>query len=298
MTSAAPPAVLVVVVTYHPGAHLDTFLDSVPGASAEPVPIVVSDNGGGQDPRVVAAAARRGVRVLVNPANLGYGAAANAAAAGAAEPWLLVANPDVVLGPRALDDLLAAADRWPGAGALGPLITTPDGQVYPSARELPSLVRGIGHAVFGWIWPTNPWTTAYRREAEGILERTAGWLSGSCLLVRREAFEAVGGFDPGFFMYFEDTDLCQRLARAGWQIVYAPTARVVHAGGHATVRHREQMSRAHHTSAYRYLSGRYDRRWQAPLRAVLWCGLQLRFQLSRVVTGIAGGARLRRRPAP
>src|SRR6185437_7241830 len=103
---------------------------------------------------------------------------------------------------------------------LGPAILSPDGTLYPSARQLPSLGRGIGHALCGWWWPSNPWTAAYRRERGVPTERLAGWLSGSCMLVRREAFDAVGGFDPAYFMYFEDLDLCERIGRAGWQNVY------------------------------------------------------------------------------
>ena len=77
---------------------------------------------------------------------------------------------------------------------------------------------------------------ALPRRADAPVERTAGWLSGSCLLLRRDAFDAVGGFDPGYFMYFEDVDLGDRLGDAGWHNVYVPAAVVSHVGGHATVR--------------------------------------------------------------
>ncbi len=189
-----------------------------------------------------------------------------------------------------VDALLAAATRWPAAGAFGPAIVTPDGQLYPSARALPSLGRGIGHALAGWWWPTNPWTAAYRQERESPAEGECGWLSGSALLVRREAFEAVGGFDPRYFMYFEDVDLCDRLARAGWSSVYVPSAVVEHSGGHATRRVPERMQRAHHASAYRYLADRYrGLRW-LPVRMVLRTGLLARYLLSRVSVRTAEGA--------
>ena len=119
--------------------------------------------------------------------------------------------------------------------SLGPLIETADGDIYPSARALPSLGRGIGHALCGWWWPANPWTAAYRRERGAPAEGAVGWLSGSCLLLRRKAFDAVGGFDPAYFMYFEDVDLGDRLGRAGWQNVYVP-GRAGHA--HRRPRHR------------------------------------------------------------
>lgn len=191
--------------------------------------------------------------------------------------WVLVANPDIVFSAGALDALLAAAGRWPRAGSLGPLIRT-GGEVYPSARLQPSLGRGIGHAVFAAIWPSNPWTRAYRQDG-AVAERPAGWLSGSCVLLRREAWDSVDGFDPRFFMYFEDVDLGDRLGRAGWLNVYVPGAEVVHTGGHATERDAPTSTRMlaeHHRSAYRFLADRHPGARWAPVRLALRAGLLLR----------------------
>ena len=110
-------------------------------------------------------------------------------------------------------------------------------------------------------------------------------------MVRREAFASVGGFDQRYFMYFEDTDLCDRLAKAGWDIVYAPSATVVHHGGHSTVRDQARMSKAHHDSAYRYLAARYSGPQWAPVRGVLRAGLWGRYQLSLRVGRVLHGAR-------
>ena len=123
-----------------------------------------------------------------------------------------------------------------------------------------------------------------------------GWLSGSCLLVRRDAFDEVGGFDPAYFMYFEDVDLGERLGRAGWQNVYVPSAAVVHTGGHATTREPSRMAAEHHRSAWTYLSRRYSGwRW-APVRWVLRGGLAARAVLARRVRSMAEGAVPQRRP--
>jgi N-acetylglucosaminyl-diphospho-decaprenol L-rhamnosyltransferase len=175
------------------------------------------------------------------------------------------------------------------------LINTPDGAIYPSARALPSLGRGIGHALFGWWWPSNPWTASYRRERGEPREGPAEWLSGSCMLVRREAFDAVGGFDPSYFMYFEDLDLGERLGKAGWLNVYVPSAVVVHTGGHATARDPGGMAAQHHRSAWLYLSRHYAGWKWAPLRLVLRAGLAVRSALARRVPGLAEGAAPQRR---
>ena len=293
MTAIERDEVGLVTVTYSPGDSLVELLDSIPAASSRPVTVVMADNGS-TDGSVEAAADRPGVRLLRTGANLGYGAAANAGVA-VLDPdiaWVMVINPDVVLAPGCIDEMIAAAQRHPTAGAFGPLIATPDGVVYPSARHLPSLGGGVGHALFGWWWPTNPWTRQYRQDAAEPVERTAGWLSGSCLLLRRKAFADIDGFDPAYFMYFEDVDLGYRLDRAGWASVYVPSARAVHQGGHSTEKAPAAMAAAHHHSAYRYLSRRYSAHWQAPLRLALKLGLAARAQLSSRSARVAAGASL------
>jgi N-acetylglucosaminyl-diphospho-decaprenol L-rhamnosyltransferase len=267
----------VVTVTYSPGDTLELFLDSLKAATARPVRVVLADNGS-VDGAPERAAERDGVELLRIGENVGYGTAANRAVAGLGPEvgWVVVANPDLVWGEGAIDTLLEAGARWPRAGALGPLIREPDGTVYPSARLLPSLGHGAGHAVLGRVWPGNPWSQEYRQAAAAIGERTAGWLSGSCLLLRRTAFDSVDGFDPRYFMYFEDVDLGDRLGRAGWLNVYVPTAEVVHTGGVSA-----RMLAEHHRSAYRYLADRHPGLRNAPLRGAVRAGLAVRARVTR-----------------
>jgi N-acetylglucosaminyl-diphospho-decaprenol L-rhamnosyltransferase len=257
--------------------------------------VVLADNGSTDGAPERAAARHPHVRLLRTGGNIGYGAAVNAGMAGLTDGYAVVANPDVRFDPGSVDELLAVAARWPRAATVGPAIRTPEGELYPSARDLPRLSTGAGHALLGWAWPGNPWTARYRREREAPRERPAGWLSGSCLLVDVAAFWSVGGFDPGYFMYFEDVDLAERLSRRGWLHVYAPSAVVEHEGGHATRRQPHRMQRVHHTSALRYLSGQYPLRRHAPLRLALRAGLGGRMLVSYVSGRVAAGARFQRR---
>jgi N-acetylglucosaminyl-diphospho-decaprenol L-rhamnosyltransferase len=284
----------VVVVTYSPGEALMAFLDTLGTATELPTDVVLVDNGSTDGAPERAVQRGPGIRLLRTGGNVGYGAAANAGLADLRSGWALVANPDIRFEPGAVDELLTVAQRWPRAAMVGPAIRTPDGQLYPSARDLPSLSTGIGHALLGWVWPGNPWTLRYRRESEDPRERPAGWLSGSCFLVRLEAFHSVGGFDPGYFMYFEDVDLGARLGERGWLHVYAPSAVVEHEGGHATRREPHRMQRVHHTSALRYLSRQYPRRSHAPLRTALRAGLGARMVVSYVSNRVRAGAAPRR----
>ncbi|MBB2937294.1 N-acetylglucosaminyl-diphospho-decaprenol L-rhamnosyltransferase [Amycolatopsis bartoniae] len=279
--------VAVVVVTYFPGDDLARFLDTLEKATTRDVRVVLADNSA--DPASDAAvhnaaldsaAERDGVQLLRIGENLGYGGGANRGVAELDESygWVVVANPDLEWEPGSLDVLLEATHRWPRGGAFGPLIREPDGTVYPSARLLPSLGRGVGHAVFGKVWPANPWTRAYRQE-RAPEERTSGWLSGSCQLFRREAFDSVNGFDSRYFMYFEDVDLGDRIGRAGWQNVYVPSAAVTHIGGKATARAPKKMLAAHHESAYRYLADRHRGPAWRPVLAAIKLGLAVRLKL-------------------
>lgn len=286
-TDSSLPTLAVVTVTYSPGEHLENFLTSIDGAYSGPAPrVLMADNGSVDGSPEAAEAAHPEAELLRTGANLGYGGAINYAVArlradDAAFPdFLLISNPDVVFGPGSIDELLAAAARHPRAGSLGPLIRDPDGTVYPSARTVPSMRFGIGHALLGTVWKSNPWTRAYQQSQAEIAEREAGWLSGSCLLVRPEAFAAIGGFDDRYFMYMEDVDFGDRLARAGWRNVYVPAAEIVHAKGHAAGKVPELMLPAHHASAYRFFADRHPGPAAAPLRAAMKVGLAARSRIS------------------
>jgi N-acetylglucosaminyl-diphospho-decaprenol L-rhamnosyltransferase len=260
----------VVTVTYSPGPHLDRFLATLGHATDRPVTVIMADNGSTDGAPEDAVERYPNVRLLRTGGNLGYGSAVNRAVAeyglASSTDYFIVANPDVQWGPRSIDLLLDAAARWPRAGSLGPLIRDPDGTVYPSARHLPSVIRGGMHAVVGPVWKSNPWTAVYRQEREDPSERAVGWLSGSCLLLRSSAWAEIAGFDERYFMYMEDVDLGDRFGKAGWQNVYVPSAEVLHAKGHSTGRDPARNLAAHHTSTYTFLADRYPRRWQAPLR--------------------------------
>jgi N-acetylglucosaminyl-diphospho-decaprenol L-rhamnosyltransferase len=271
----------VVTVTYSPGPHLGRFLASLAHASERPVTVLMADNGSIDGAPEEALENFPNARLLRTGSNLGYGSAINRALAeiGPEFEFFIVANPDVQWGPRSIDILLEAAARWPRAGSLGPLIRDPDGSVYPSARHLPSVIRGGMHAVVGPLWRSNPWTATYRQERLDPSERPVGWLSGSCLLLRRAAFDEVHGFDERYFMYMEDVDLGDRLGKAGWQNVYVPSAEVLHDKGHATGRDPARNLAAHHRSTYIFLADRYRKWWQAPLRWAMRSALAVRESL-------------------
>jgi N-acetylglucosaminyl-diphospho-decaprenol L-rhamnosyltransferase len=274
--------IAVVAVTDSSTDSVPAFLDALRGATEAPLDIVVAHYG--SDP-VRAAPPELGVRV-VRAGDVGYAAAANLGVRETTAELVLIADADLRWEPGALDALIAATRRWPRAASFGPLVRTSTGAVLATARAVPSLGSGIGHAVFGWWWPGNPWTARYRRTREQPVERTAGWLADTCLLLRRDAFDAVGGFRADGLVYLEDLDLGERLTQAGWQNVYVPSAVVTGRSRQRSRTDRSGLTADRHRSAYRYVAARYSGwRWW-PLRVVLRAGLGVR----------AGFARLRRDP--
>ena len=278
------PYIAVVTVSYASEDELVPFLESLPEAGATELVVVVADNKPDQHSRVAGIAAEHGAEYLPLPDNPGYGGGMNAAVATlpASVTWILISNPDIVLHTDAIDRMVAVGMSAPDIGSVGPRVLT-DGVTYPSARAIPSLRIGIGHALFSKIWKTNPWTRLYHAGTAGDTagEVDVGWLSGSCLLVRRAAFEQIGGFDDAFFMYFEDVDLGRRLADSGWSSLYVTAATAVHTGAHSTRRAAAAMNKAHHQSAYTYLARKYSAWWLWPLRFTLRVGLGLRQRFTK-----------------
>jgi N-acetylglucosaminyl-diphospho-decaprenol L-rhamnosyltransferase len=285
MASSTPrtsPAVAVVTVSFGSEEVLPVFLASIPSASRDEVLTIVADNRPDPLGAVAGMTVAAGATYLPLDANRGYGGAVNAAIPllPPSVRWILVSNPDVALRPHSIDLLTAAGDADDRIGSVGPALLTAEGEVYPSARAVPSLRTGVGHALFVNLWAGNPWTRAYRREAASDgRSRDAGWLSGACLLVRRTAFDALGGFDEGFFMYFEDVDLGYRLGKAGYRNLYEPAAVAVHTGAHSTNSDSAAMVHAHHESAKRFLGKKYQGWLLWPVRVVLRIGLAVRSAL-------------------
>ncbi|CAB4585852.1 unannotated protein [freshwater metagenome] len=268
----------IVTVSFRSGDAIRNLLASIPDSTTHAVDIVIVDNVPGGDEQLASALTGSTARIVPRPDNPGYGGGINAGAA-TLHPdigWIFVVNPDLTLDSGSLDELVRVGNGDSTIGALGPRIRDQHGTVYPSARAIPSLRLGVGHALLGDLAPANPWTRRYHQSADYVSVRDAGWLSGACILVRRAAFDDVGGFDDGFFMYFEDVDLGFRLGRSGWRNVFVPSATVEHEGGHSTRQHSTSMIAAHHVSARRWVSKRYPGIAWWPIRFIVAVGLRLR----------------------
>jgi N-acetylglucosaminyl-diphospho-decaprenol L-rhamnosyltransferase len=263
------PTVSAVIVSYNVA---DLVLECIASLRTDGVEQVVVVDNASSDGSVETLRRREPeVEVVALSRNLGYGTAANRGVARTTAPYVAVMNPDVVVEPGSTKALVDALDGDPGLAVVGPRVESPGGDLYPSVRTFPDLADAAGHAFFHFVWPANPFSRRYRMlDWDHAAAADVDWVAGNHFLVRRRAWDEVGGFDESFFMYMEDVDLCWRLRRAGWRTGYEPAARVTHAIGRSTDQTPYRMILAHHRSLLRYAvkttSGR--RRLLLPVIAV------------------------------
>ena len=217
----------IIIVTWNVREQVQACLQSLDVAHL-PLDweVILFDNASQDGTAAMVRADFPSVRLITSGENLGYGAGNNRAAAHARGDYLLLLNPDTLVSQGAILALLDFMDAHPRAGACSPRLILPDGSPQPvTFGEDPKpgylLRRGWQRLVHGRALHNGDVSSP----------QPMPWVSGAAMLVRREAWEQVGGFDEGFFMYFEDNDLCLRMREQGWEIWYNPTISIVHLGG-------------------------------------------------------------------
>ena len=276
------PAVAAVLVNYNGGSDLRRALQSIADEMGDaPWEAVVVDNASVDGSERFALEFAPRVRLLRNPENIGFGRAVNCGVRSTTAPQVLVMNPDCYLEPGAMSALERELDQLPSCAVAGPRILDPDGSVQGSARGDPDMLTGVFGRT-GGLRRLLPFLPVARRNvitaptAAGAAGVAVDWVSGACMLVRRDAFASVGGFDERYFMYWEDADLCRRLRARGYAIRYVPAATAVHRVGQSSRTARAASIRAFHRSAYVYYAAHVAPGRVNPKRAVAGMLLALR----------------------
>ncbi|KIC23328.1 MULTISPECIES: glycosyltransferase family 2 protein [unclassified Leisingera] len=215
-------------------------LEDLPGE------LLIIDNGSGDGSyeHIRAAAETRGwldsnrVRVIASPVNGGFGAGMNIGlstglADGSAPEFYYLLNSDAFVQGSTIRTLRNFLLQHPGAGLAGSYVRGTDGTPHRTAFRFPSIAGEFEASVRTGIFTRllKPWVVAMEMPQAEV---QVDWTAGASLMIRREAVEAVGGFDETFFLYFEETDLCRRAARAGWRTHYVPASEVAHIGSAST----------------------------------------------------------------
>jgi GT2 family glycosyltransferase len=277
----SPEAVDVVIVNYRSYDELGRCLASLEQSRSHFGQVIIIDHESDLDEASRISQRFPWVRVVECPTNEGFAAGVNVGARQTGSPFILLLNPDCVAHPDAVSQLVRFARTRPDAAAIGPRILNSDGTVQGSARRFPGITTAIAGRS-SWLtrkFPNNPLS---RHNLPSLDERSAplnvDWVSGACMLIRRTAFDQVNGMDEGFFLYWEDADLCRRLTENGWRIVYFPGATVVHAGGRSSIHVYRESLVAFHQSAF-FLFRKHARWPVRVFQPLVYIGLRMRLRV-------------------
>jgi GT2 family glycosyltransferase len=219
----------VIIVSTNEGQWLRPCLSSVFAHSGDISIDVVVANNDSSDDTVSVVSSFPAARVVTCP-NRGFSHANNRALMTCDARYVLFLNPDTQVLEGTFAELVEALDARPSVGLVGVKQVTPDGQLFPTMRRQPNALRAFGEALgseklrlrASWLGERELDLRRYEKET------TCDWTSGSFMLVRREALEAAGFLDERFFIYAEETDLCLRMRRAGWEIKHLPLMTILH----------------------------------------------------------------------
>ena len=280
MTSV-PGLTSVIVVACDSGALLSECVASVLAGSTA-LEVIVSDNAS-RDGSIEAVESRRvgdaRLRVVRNDANLGFAAGCNRAATHARGDMLLFLNPDCRVDDDTIARLRAHADAR--TGVLGATVVGVDGTPEPASRRrdpllLRALMTATGLARWSSRWPALRGTNLAAAGKVAVVEDVEG-VSGALMLVPRAAFDRIGGFDEGYFLHFEDLDLCRRLRDAGLRVACAHDVRAMHVKGTSSHARPFFVAFHKHRGMWRWFT-KFDPAARNPLlRVLVWCGVWLHY---------------------
>jgi N-acetylglucosaminyl-diphospho-decaprenol L-rhamnosyltransferase len=253
------PDVTAILVNYNAGGELARALRSIADEMAGHAwDAIVVDNASVDGSAESAEAFAPAVRLVRNSENVGFSRGVNQGLLASVAPLVLIMNPDCRLVAGAVAALRAVLDAHPDCAIAGPRILNPDGSVQGSARGDPDMLTGLfgRTALLRRLVPFLPVAKrnvvteeAIRSGDESV---AVDWLSGACMLARRDALVKVRGFDERFFLYWEDADLCRRLRARGYHVRYVPGATAIHRVGQSSRTARAFAIREFHKSAFLY----------------------------------------------
>jgi GT2 family glycosyltransferase len=278
------PVVSVVIVSFNVRDYLLRALSALDADSTVPMEVIVVDNASTDGSADAVEQQLPHVTVVRNDTNEGFGRANNTGFERSSGDLVLLLNPDVIVDRgclKAMADFLLAT---PAAGAVGPRLRRPDGGLDLAARRGFPTPSAAFYRVVGLsrLFRKSPRFNRYNMGAfddAAVHEIDAG--TAACLMVRRAAVDKVGLFDPDFFMYGEDLDLCFRLKQGGWKIFYLPEAGALHVKGASSRQATGPMLYEFHRAMWRFHRKHYAASLPAPVNGLVWSAIWARWAVLR-----------------
>jgi GT2 family glycosyltransferase len=226
----------IIIVSYNSLNFLKDCLDSINNNEpSESFKITVVDNASSDGTIEALQKGYPRIKLIENDRNEGFAAANNKAIKSLNSEYILLINSDCQVYAKSIDRLLEFADANKDAGIAGPRIVNSDGSVQFSCRKFPSFFDAGMHSILTNIAPNNPFSRRYKLADINRDEISkVDWVSGSCMLIRRDALNETGLMDEKYFMYVEDTDLCYQMWKKGWKVYYFPGSEILHHIGGST----------------------------------------------------------------
>ncbi len=268
----SPPQLSIIIVSWNVRDLLRKCLASlVPGAAA--AEIIVIDSASNDGTAAMVSAEFPQISLIASRDNLGYSRGNNLGLRQARGRYLLLLNPDTEMAGDALGTMCAYLDEHPSVGVVAPQLLNPDGSVQPSRRRFPRLATTFFESTWLQAWsPPGVLEHYYAHDLAADRAVEIDWAVGAALMVRRAVVEQVGGLDESFFMYSEELDWCRRIRSAGWQVVYLPSARIVHHEGRSSAQVPAATHIRFNASKVRYVQKYHGRLAAALLRWYLLAG--------------------------
>lgn len=291
----------IVLVYYRARDHLRACLPSLPDAcEGLTYEVIVVDNASGDGMAAEIRQTAPDVRLLENSENVGFARGVNRGLGVARGRAIALLNPDTRVERGAFASLVRHLDTHPGSGAAGPKILDPDGSVQLSCRRFPTHWTGLfnRYSLLTRLLPNNPWSRSYLMlDFDHATTRAVDWISGACLVTRRDVVLRIGPMDESFFLFNEDVDWCRRMHDAGYEVVYLPEARCTHAIGASKGAIPLALIWRRHMGMRHYFRKHHRAPWPVmlitDLGILLRCAVQIAMNPFRALAGERAGS-----PAP
>ncbi len=292
--------VSTIIVNYNAGSLLRKCVDSLLACPLA-IEIIVVDNAS-HDGSLEGLAQSPHIRIIRNPVNVGFAAACNIGVQASSAPFLLFLNPDCFFQPDAIAPLLTGLQSGERVGMVGGLLVNEDGTEQGGGRRaVPtpwrSFVRAFGLQRFAGRWPKLFFDFHLHKQPLPDRPIEVEAISGACMLVKRAAVEDVGLWDEAYFLHCEDLDWCMRFRQKGWQILFVPAARIVHALGACSRSRRVFVEWHKHRGMVRFYRKFFRHQYPGVLMWLVTLGVWLRFGLAAVYLTVrrwlAGWGRMR-----
>jgi len=270
----------LIIVNYKSTDFLHTCLSSVyDNLNGTKVNVHVFDNGSNDHVDLIETNFPN-TSLIKHHHNLGFSKAVNKIIKKTSSPYIVLLNPDTIVNKNFFESIISFIQKHPDVGILGPKILDPDGSIQGSARAFPTFLSAwFGRrSLLTKMFPDSRATSAniLTNKSDGKSSMEVDWISGACMVVRRQALEDVGLLDERFFLYWEDVDWCKRMWDKGWKVTYYPQATIQHAVGGSSEHYLIRSIFEFHKSAYIYLV-KYFKSPKLLIKPLIIAGLSLRF---------------------